>query len=85
MLKEGIDLYVPLVDDFGIDAIIRKPDGTFIELQIKARSKDVVFGDAVLFTAITHEIRANYIFCFILQGLKKHGFYRQRDFVKSAC
>jgi hypothetical protein len=31
MLKEGIDLYVPLVDDFGIDAIIRKPDGTFIE------------------------------------------------------
>ena len=26
MLKEGLDVYVPLVDDFGIDAIIRKKD-----------------------------------------------------------
>ncbi len=31
MLKEGLDVYIPLVDDFGIDAIIRKPDGGLIE------------------------------------------------------
>jgi hypothetical protein len=24
MLREGLDVYVPLVDDFGIDAVIRK-------------------------------------------------------------
>ena len=35
MLKEGIDVYVPLVDDDAIDAVIKKPDGTFIEIQIK--------------------------------------------------
>ena len=52
MLKEGLDVYVPLVDDFGVDAVIRKPDGTFIEAQLKARSKDVVFGDAALEIAI---------------------------------
>jgi len=41
MLKEGIDVYVPLVDDIAIDAVIRKPNGSFVEVQIKARSKDV--------------------------------------------
>jgi hypothetical protein len=49
MLKEGLDVYIPLVDDFGIDAIIRKPDGGLIEVQIKARSNDVIPGDAAPF------------------------------------
>lgn len=44
---EGLDVYVPLVDDHGVDCIIKKEDGTFIEVQIKARSKDVNPGDAV--------------------------------------
>jgi hypothetical protein len=35
MLKEGLDVYVPLVDDNAIDAVIRKPNGSFIEVQIK--------------------------------------------------
>src|SRR5271165_5763589 len=61
MLKEGLDVYVPLVDDFGIDAIIRKRDNTFIEVQIKARSSTVASGDAALFAAIVHpEVRPNY-------------------------
>ena len=37
MLKEGIDVYVPMVDDDAIDAVIRRPDGTFASIQIKAR------------------------------------------------
>lgn len=41
MLAEGIDVYIPLVDDHGVDAIIKKADGTFVEIQIKARSKNV--------------------------------------------
>ena len=39
LLTEGLDVYTPLVDDHGVDAIIKNDDGTFIELQIKARSK----------------------------------------------
>ena len=54
MLKEGLDVYVPLVDDMAIDAVLRQFDGTFIEVQIKARSKDVLEGDAALFAAIPH-------------------------------
>ncbi len=47
MLKEGIDVYVPLVDDDAIDAVIKKHDGTFIEVQIKARSKTVKIAPAI--------------------------------------
>ena len=48
MLKEGLDVYVPLVDDFGIDVVIRKSNNEFIEVQIKARSSNVIPGDAAL-------------------------------------
>lgn len=64
MLKEGLDVYLPLVDDDAIDAVIRRPDGTFTTLQIKARSKKVVPGDGALFAAIRHELRENYWFVF---------------------
>lgn len=47
MLMEGLDCYLPLVDDHGVDCVIKKQDGTFIEIQIKARSREVAFGDAV--------------------------------------
>ena len=40
MIKEGHDVYIPMVDDMGIDAVVRKPNGKFIEVQIKARSKE---------------------------------------------
>ena len=52
MLMEGLDVYLPLVDDDGVDCIIKKEDGSFIEVQIKARSSDVTEGDAALFAAI---------------------------------
>lgn len=64
LLKEGLDVYIPLVDDNGIDAVIRKSDGTFVEVQIKARSKKVKSGDEALFAAIRHDDRPNYWFIF---------------------
>ncbi len=62
MLKQGLDVYLPLVDDDAIDAVIKRPDGSFVEVQIKARSQNVKLGDGALFAAITHELRANYFF-----------------------
>jgi len=65
MLKEGLDVYIPLVDDHAVDAIVKRHDGTTALIQIKARSKDVVFGDAALFAAIPHDaVRPNYWFVF---------------------
>jgi hypothetical protein len=60
MMKEGIDVYLPLVDDDVIDAVIRRTDGTFTTIQIKARSKNVIDRNAALFAAIPHELRENY-------------------------
>jgi hypothetical protein len=71
MLKEGLDVYLPLVDDDAIDAVIKRPDGRFVEVQIKARSKNVVFGDAALFAALTHEVRKNYWFIFFSDRMNK--------------
>ena len=64
MLMEGLDVYVPLVDDHGVDCVIKKDDGTFIEVQIKARSSVVTDGDAALFSAITHDLTENFYFVF---------------------
>ena len=69
MLMEKLDVYIPLVDDHGVDCVIKKNDGTFIEVQIKARSKDVADGDAALFAAITHEQVKNYYFVFYSERL----------------
>lgn len=84
MLKEGLDVYLPMVDDDAIDAVIKKPDGSFVEVQIKARSKHVLFGDGALFAAITHEYRKNYWFVFFSERMDKIWILSSKEFVKEA-
>ena len=84
MMKEGLDVYVPLVDDFGIDAVIRKSNGEFIELQIKASSMSVKFGAAALFAAITHEPRRNYFFLFYSERMNLMWLLSSEDFIKES-
>ena len=84
MLKEGLDVYVPLVDDNAIDAVIRRTDGTFVEVQIKARSRDVTFGDAALFAAIPHELRSNYWFIFYSERLGTMWIMTSEEFIANS-
>ena len=84
MLKEGLDVYLPLVDDDAIDAVVKKPDGTFVEVQIKARSNGVKFGSAGLFAAIPHEVRANYWFIFYSERMDTTWILSSREFYKEA-
>lgn len=84
MLKEGIDVYMPLIDDNGIDAVVRRPNGTFIEIQVKARSKDVVVGDAALFAALSHEIRENYWFVFYSERMDTFWIMTSEEFVRES-
>lgn len=84
MLKEGLDVYVPMVDDDAIDAVIKRPDGKFIEIQIKARSKSVVEGDGALFAAIPHEPRPNYWFVFYAERIDKMFIMTSREFIEEA-
>lgn len=84
MLKQGLDVYVPLVDDNAIDAVVRRADGSFVEVQIKARSRDVAKGDAALFAAIPHELRNNYWFIFYSERLETMWIMTSEEFVKEA-
>ena len=84
MLKEGLDIYVPLVDDMGIDAVVRRRNGTFTEVQIKARSKTVVEGDAALFAAILHEPRKNYWFVFYSERMDVMWIMTSEEFAKES-
>jgi hypothetical protein len=81
MLKEGLDVFLPMVDDDAIDAVIKKPDGTFVEVQIKARSKHVLFGDGALFAAIPHEYRKNYWFVFFTERVDKILILSSKEFI----
>lgn len=83
MLKEGIDVYVPLVDDHAVDAIIKRADGSTALIQIKARSKEVVMGDAGLFAAIPHEeLRQNYWFVFYSERLDLMWIMTSAEFLQ---
>ena len=84
MLKQGLDVYLPLVDDDAIDAVIKKPDGNFVEVQIKARSKDVKFGDAALFAAMWHEQRPRYWFVFYSERMDKMWILSSREYVEES-
>lgn len=84
MLLEGLDVYMPLVDDHGVDCVIKQEDGTFIEVQIKARSNEVADGDAALFAAISHELTENYYFVFYSERLNIMWILSSEEFLKEA-
>lgn len=32
MLKEGLDVFIPMVDDDAIDAVVKRKDGQYVEV-----------------------------------------------------
>ncbi len=68
LLKRGFDVYDTMVDDQGIDCIIRIPkdDGSvrYLDIQIKARSKNVNPKNAGFFGPMKIDVRDNYWFIF---------------------
>jgi hypothetical protein len=84
MLKDGLDVYLPLVDDDAIDAVVKRPDGRFVEVQIKARSSGVSFGAAGLFAALTHNSRKNYWFVFYSERMDKIWIMSSNEFIREA-
>lgn len=84
MLKEGMDVYVPLVDDHAVDAIVRRKDGSIALVQIKARSSTVAFGDAALYAAIPHEHRPDYWFVFYSERLDATLLMTSEEFIEES-
>ena len=85
MLRDGLDVYVPLVDDHAVDAIIKRADGSIAQVQIKARSTDVKMGDAGLFAGIAHdEVRPDYWYVFYSQRLDRIFLMTAAEFLAHA-
>ena len=84
MLMEGLDVYIPLVDDHGVDCVIKKEDGTFIEVQIKARSNEVTDGDAALFACLQHGPKPikDFFFVFYSERLESMWIMSSEEFLK---
>lgn len=81
MLMEGLDVYTPLVDDHGVDCVVKKKDGKFIEVQIKARSSEVKKGQAAFFPHIFHEETDNFYFVFYSEELKSMWIMSSAEFI----
>lgn len=85
MLKEGLDVYVPLVDDHAVNAIVKRRDGTIAQIQIKARSSACAEGDAALFAAIPHpEERSDYWFVFYSEHMDKIWILTSAEFLSES-
>lgn len=83
LLEHGYDVYKTLVDDQGIDCIIRKVIGPlpkYVDLQIKARSKNAK--DPATFSAMDIiNPRPNYAFMFYSERLDEFWIIPSIDLV----
>ena len=71
LLKRGFDVYMTLVDDQGIDCVIRINNKRYLDIQIKARSKGVKNWN--LFPQLYFESRDNFYFIFYTE--KDNNFW----------
>ncbi len=82
LLAENREVYLPAVDDHGVDLIVRSlasehGQAEFQELQVKSVSK------GGLFAAIKCEApRSNYWFVFYIQDIKRMWLINSTDFVR---
>jgi hypothetical protein len=82
MLKEGLDVFLPAADCAGVDAVVRRPDGRYAEVQIKARAKDVKHPAG--FTTGKHEQKDNYWFIFLSEEPDAMFVMSSEEFVREA-
>lgn len=74
LLKRGYDVYLTLVDDQGIDCIVRQGPDRYFDIQIKARSKVANPRHAGQFPQIlVEQPRDNYIFIFYSEAAGDTG------------
>jgi hypothetical protein len=85
MLKDGLDVYTPTVDDHAVDAVVVRKDGSIAKVQVKARSRDVVFTNAALFAAITHpDPIQDFWFVFYSERMDTTWLMTSEEFIREA-
>lgn len=71
LLKRGLDVYATLVDDQGIDCVIRVNNKRYLDIQIKARSKGAK--NWSFFPQLYFKSRDNFYFIFYTE--KDNNFW----------
>jgi len=88
LLRRGFDVYLTLVDDQQIDCVVRmEVDGepVYLDIQIKARSKDCNPRNAGRFTALdVPNPRPNFFFIFYSEQVDSYWVVPSLDLVKEA-
>jgi hypothetical protein len=77
LLKRGFDVYMTLVDDQGIDCVIRLNDERYLDIQIKARSKEAKQWN--FFAAMSFGVRDNFYFIFYTEKNNHFWVMPSRD------
>ncbi len=62
LIKRGADVYLPAVD-IGIDAIVRRKDGTYLEIQVKSTQEEEQAGYFNVYDLDQHPEKNFYIVC----------------------
>jgi hypothetical protein len=88
LLRRGHDVYMTLVDDKQIDCIIRKEKRgrlTYLDIQIKARSKDCDIKNAGRFAAMEiNNPRTNFFYIFYSDQAEKYWVFPSLKLIKEA-
>jgi len=88
LLRRGFDVYMTLVDDQQIDCVVRQErDGKphYIDIQIKARSKDCQPKNAGRFAAMEiRKPRENFFFIFFSERAGKYWVMSSLDVIREA-
>ncbi|MBI1424281.1 MAG: hypothetical protein GC149_12495 [Gammaproteobacteria bacterium] len=73
LLRRGYDVYMTLVDDQGIDCVVRQGPNKYFDVQIKARSKNCNPKNAGHFPQLTiSSPKKNYIFIFYSEAINTY-------------
>ena len=62
LIKRGADVYLPAVD-IGIDAIVRRKDGSYLEIQVKSTQEEEQAGYFNVYDLDQHPEKNFYIVC----------------------
>ena len=80
LLKRDFDVYMTLVDDQQIDCVVRLDAKRYLDIQIKARSRQAK--SPGVFSALNVSPRKNLFFVFYDESLDTHWVIPSQDFKK---
>ena len=85
LLNENFDVFIPLVDDHGVDCVVKHTDDNSIEgykeIQIKARSKKADVKSQGCFTVDKHIQKDNFYFIFYSEELNTCWCFTSEEFI----